>query len=189
MEREMSATSLPSKNLLRVALVTAFLLLVPFVAMQYTEEVVWTAMDFVLAGMLLFGAGITFELLVASRRGDRAYRIAAASAVGTGLFLVWANLAVGLIGSENNPVNLMYLPVLAVAGIGGLFARFRPTGMVRAMLATAVAHMVVAVIAQIAGQGTSYGVNGFFAVLWSAAAFLFHRAAQTRTNHRGQEAP
>jgi hypothetical protein len=35
-------------------------------------------------------------------------------AVGTALFLVWSNLAVGLIGSENNPANMMYLGVLAV---------------------------------------------------------------------------
>jgi hypothetical protein len=177
----MSARSIPNKNILRVAFITAFLLLVPFVAMQYSEDVVWTTGDFVTAGVLLFGAGITFELLAASRRGDRTYRIAAASAVGTGLFLIWANLAVGLIGNENNPANLMYLPVLAVAGIGGLLARFRPAGMARAMVATAVAQMLVAVIAQIAGQGSTYGVNGFFAVLWSAAALLFHFAAQTGT--------
>ena len=85
MQKELSATSIPSKNILRVAFITAFLLLVPFVAMQYSEEVVWTAGDFVTAGFLLFGAGLTFELL-ASRRGDRTYRLAAATAVGTGLF-------------------------------------------------------------------------------------------------------
>ena len=179
MQKELSATSIPSKNILRVAFITAFLLLVPFVAMQYSEEVVWTAGDFVTAGFLLFGAGLTFELL-ASRRGDRTYRLAAATAVGTGLFLIWANLAVGLIGTEDNAANLMYLGVLAVAGIGAMLARFRPAGMARAMFAAALAQMLVAVIAQIAGFGFTYGVNGFFAVLWSAAALLFRGAAQTR---------
>lgn len=177
MEKEMPAPSIPSKSILRVAVITAFLLLVPLVAMQYSDEVVWTTVDFVLAGMLLFGAGMVFELL-ASRRGDRRYRVAVAAAVGTGLFLVWSNLAVGLIGSEGNPANLMYLGVLAVAGIGSLAARLQPAGMARAMFAAAIAHLLIAVIAQLGGQGPTYAVNGFFAVLWSGAALLFRRAAR-----------
>jgi hypothetical protein len=175
----MSATNVvPSKNksILRVAFATAFLLMIPFVAMQYSDEVVWTAFDFVVAGVLLFGAGLTFEL-ISRRRPGIAYRIGVAVAVFTGLFLVWANLAVGLIGSEENPANLMYFGVLAVAVIGCLIARFQPRGMARALIAAAVVQMLVALIAQIAGQGLSYGVNGFFAALWIGSAFLLQRAA------------
>ncbi len=49
----MSAVTIP-KALLRVALGTAVLLLVPAVAMQFTEEVAWGLGDFVAAAVLLF---------------------------------------------------------------------------------------------------------------------------------------
>ena len=109
--------------MLRVALVTGLLLLVPLVAMQFTDEVRWNLADFVVAGALLFGAGATYQLL-AARTDNLAYRAAVGVAVGATLMLVWANLAVGLIGSEDNPANLMYLGVLAVGIIGALVARF-----------------------------------------------------------------
>jgi hypothetical protein len=40
--------------------------------------------------------------------------------------LIWMNLAVGIIGSEDNPANLMYGGVLAVAIVGAFMVRFRP---------------------------------------------------------------
>jgi len=45
----------------------------------------------------------------------------------------------------------MHIGVLAVGIIGAIFARLRPLGMARVLLATAVAQMLVAMIAQIAG--------------------------------------
>ena len=54
--------------------------------------------------------------------------------------LVWINLAVGIIGSEDNPANLMYGGVLAVGVAGAVAARFRPGGMARALAATALAQ-------------------------------------------------
>jgi len=83
--------------MLRVALLTGLLLLVPLVAMQFTGEVRWNLADFVVAGALLFGAGATYQLL-AARTDNLAYRAAVGVAVGATLMLVWANLAVGLIG-------------------------------------------------------------------------------------------
>jgi uncharacterized membrane protein YgdD (TMEM256/DUF423 family) len=42
------------KTAARVALATAIILLLPFLAMQFTAEVVWNLADFVVAGGLLF---------------------------------------------------------------------------------------------------------------------------------------
>jgi hypothetical protein len=172
-----------SKSVVRVALATALILLLPFLAMQFTDEVVWNLADFAVAGVLLFGAGLTYALL-ARKAGNIAYRAAVGVAVAAALVLVWMNLAVGIIGSEDNPANLMYVGVLAVGIIGALFARFQPHGMARALFATALAQAVVAVIALIAGLGYPWSgpleltlLNGFFVVLFAGSAWLFRRAA------------
>lgn len=173
---------IPSRNIARVVLVTAGLLLVPLVAMRFTGEVNWTLADFVVAGALLGGTGLTYEF-VASRTDRAAYRLAAGAALGTGLFLIWANLAVGLIGSENNPINLMYIGVLAVGLIGAALARLEPRGMARALLATAAAQAVVPAIAltvwnpaRAEGLAEVLAVNAFFVALWVGSALLFARA-------------
>jgi hypothetical protein len=164
-----------NKGILRIALATAVLLLLPFLAMQFTHEVTWTPADFAVAGALLFGAGLTYELL-ARRGATTAYRAAVGLAVVTGLVLVWMNLAVGLIGDEDNPANLMYAGVLAVGLAGALIARLRPRGMAYALYATAAAQMLTAVVAQVAGWGFTFVLNGFFALLWIGAGLLFRRA-------------
>jgi len=169
------ADALLYRNVLRIAVATAFILLLPLVAMQFTDEVNWSSADFLVAGILLFGAGLTYELL-ARKSGVVAYRLAVALAVATALLLVWTNLAVGLIGSEDNPANLMYAGVLATLIVGAVIVRFRAGGMARALFATASAQMLVAVIAQVAGLGSTFVLNGFFGVLWIGSALLFRRA-------------
>ena len=167
------------KSVVRAAIATACVLLLPLVAMQFTDEVDWNLADFVVAGALLFSAGLAYEL-VGRKAGNIAYRTAVGVAVGTALVLVWSNLAVGTIGSEDHPANLMYLGVIAVGIVGALVARLRPQGMARAMLATALALAVVAVIALVTGLGRPLEVvllNAFFAALFAGSAWLFRRAA------------
>lgn len=175
------------KSVLMVALATAALLLVPLVAMQFTDEVNWTALDFVAAGCLLFGSGTAY-VLIAQSANHFAGRAAACLAVSAALMLIWVNLAVGIIGSENNPANLMYAGVIAVEIIGALIARLRPSGMSVALLAAAVAQASVAVIALAGGLGANeppgrLGIlvlNGFFIALFVASAWLFRRSARTQ---------
>ena len=164
------------KNVVRIVLAVGLILLVPLVAMQFTGEVAWTVSDFVVAGGLLLGTGLTYELLARKARGH-AYRVAVGIAVGAALLLVWINLAVGLIGSEDNPANAMYLGVLGVGFVGALLARFQPRGMARALFATALAHAVVAVTAVVLfGQDLTVVLDGFFIALWIVSAVLFSRA-------------
>src|SRR5688572_13837431 len=133
-----------------VVLAAAFILMLPLLAMQVTDQVVWDLADFGVAGALLVGAGLTY-VLVARKAGKIAYRTAVGVAVAAALLLVWINLAVGIIGTEDNPANLMYIGLLAVGFIGALIARFQPQGMARALFATALAQALVAVIAVIFG--------------------------------------
>ena len=82
-------------SLLGVALATGALLLVPFVAMRFTDEVSWGWVDFLLAGTLLFSAGSTVVLAV--RRIKRpAQRRMVVFAITLTVALIWAELAVGL---------------------------------------------------------------------------------------------
>jgi hypothetical protein len=152
--------------------------------MQVTDEVVWDLADFAFAGALVVGTGVTYEV-AARMTGNTAYRAAVGGALAAAFILVWMNLAVGIIGSEDNPANLMYGGVLAVGIIGAIIARFQPDGMARALFAMALAQTLVAVIALIAGMGYPASprlellfLNGFFAALWLISAWLFRKAAR-----------
>ena len=164
----------------------ALVLLAPLVAMQFTDEVNWTTGDFVFAAVVLGTVGGLLELTV-RKTGDAAYRAAVGAALIGGLLLVWLTGAVGIIGSEDNPANLMYGGVLAIGIIGALIARFRARGMARAMSATALATVAVAVIAYAAGMSTPgewlrelVFLNGLFAALFAGSAVLFREAANGR---------
>ena len=154
-------------------------MLLPLLAMQFTDEVVWDLADFVVAGALLVGTGLMYEL-VARKADNVAYRAAVGIAVLIALIIVWVNLAVGLIGNEGNPANLMYGGVLAVGIIGAIIARLDPHGMARALFATALAQALVFVIALIIGKPQVtlgvLGVNAFFVMLFVGSALLFRRA-------------
>lgn len=166
----------------RPLLAAAAVLAVPLVAMQLTDEVVWTLSDFVIMGALVVGTGALFELALAKTEST-AYRAAAGVALATAFLLVWVNLAVGVIGSSGHPANLMYLGVLAV-GIGGAVgAGLEPRGMARALTATAAAQVAVGAVALIAALGSPWHVTGptaMFAGLWLGSAWLFRTAARTR---------
>lgn len=154
----------------------AALLLVPLVAMQFTDEVDWSAADFAVFGAMLAGAGGAFELAVGMTH-NTAYRAAVAVALGAAFLLVWANGAVGIIGSEDNPANLMFGGVLVVGIVGAAVARLRARGMARALVVTALAQALVAVIAAASGAGYIFVATAFFCALWLASAWLFRRAA------------
>ena len=154
----------------------ALLLLLPLVAMQFTAEVDWTGSDFVFAGLLIGGVGLALELAVRMSH-NRAYRAGAGAALAAAFMIVWANGAVGMIGSEDNPYNLLFLGVIGLALIGSVAARFRAGGMAVAMAVAAAAHLAVA----LGGLPTDrHGalVSAAFAGLWLLSTALFRKAAR-----------
>ena len=172
-----------------VIVVTAILLAVPFVAMQFTNEVDWSAGDFIIMGALIFGTGLSF-VLVMRYATHFLYRAAIGLALGTTFFMIWANLAVGLIGSGPHLGNFMYIAVVAVAVIGALRSRLKAAKMQQAMYYTAMSLILLAVIALIARMyqypGSSVaeilGVNGFFAVLYVLSGEFFRAAAKEQSS-------
>jgi hypothetical protein len=173
------------RSIVSLALATGAILLIPLIAMQFTDEVNWGLFDFIFAGVFIFGTGLTYKL-VAKKKGNMIYRIAVGLSLGTAFLLIWINGAVGLIGSEENPANLMYFLVISVGIIGSLITRFQPQGMARALFAMAFAQVLVTVIALLTGlhhsPGSSVleiiGVNGFFIAMFVVSALLFRRVAQ-----------
>ena len=162
----------------------AAMLATPLVAMQFTDEVVWTAFDFAVFGTMLLAAGGAMELAV-RMSGDWSYRIAAGVAVLAGFLLIWSTLAVGIIGNEDEPANLMFFGVLLIGAGGAAIARFRAEGMGRTLFAMAIAQAAAGATALIAGWGTTtpiwpmdiLGASGIFTVAWLLSAGLFRRAA------------
>ena len=173
-------------NYLRWVLITAAVLAVPALAMAFnlaipdpgsgTDGVNWGPMDFALMGVLILGAGLLFEYASSRLAGNIAHRAAVGIAVAAGLLLIWVNLAVGMIGDEGNPANLMYIFVLFVALVGAAIARFEPREASIAMFATAGAHTLVVVIALFAGLEPELRADAFFIAAWVASALLFRQA-------------
>lgn len=163
----------------------ALLLITPAVAMRFTPEVQWTASDFIFAAVILIGAGGVAELAVRAS-GDWSYRLGAGLAVLAAVLLVWINGAVGIIGSEDHPANLLYLAVVAAAFIGGVASRFRPAGLSLAMACAAGLQVLIGACAVLRGWGAGSEnwprpvivLSILFALIWLVAAGLFRRAAQ-----------
>ncbi|MBX2946858.1 MAG: hypothetical protein KF725_13570 [Cyclobacteriaceae bacterium] len=172
------------QSIFGVALITALILMVPLVAMQFTNEVNWSFSDFLIMGILLFSTGLGYVLLTHYSPG-LINRVAFGSAIGSTFLLIWVNLAVGLIGGGPNPGNLMYIGVVAIVIIGTYFSRFTSRGMERTMLAASLAVILVAVIALLTGMqhypgssvGEIIGVNAFFVMLFAVSGLVFRKAA------------
>lgn len=166
----------------------ALALAVPAVAMRFTAQVDWGAGDFVAMGALLLTACLLYEL-AARLSASRAYRAGAGIAVANGVLTVWVNLAVGMLGNEGNPVNLLFGGVLLIAAVGSLLARFRPRGMAVAMAVTATAQVLVVAVgigvglatatqgAQASGVAGDAMLAACVALPWLIAAALFRNAA------------
>ena len=86
------------KRLIIILISSAILLLIPFIAMQFTDVVNWTLSDFLIAAVLLLSAGLAIDFIIRKVKRKK-YRIVLAMAILAILLLVWAELAVGILGT------------------------------------------------------------------------------------------
>ena len=144
----------------------------------------WTAFDYLLLAGLLGGAGLVLEMVVRTS-SDPFYRAGSLFAVAAAALLFVVNGAVGFLGNEDNPANLVFFGVIAIAASGSVLAGFRATGMARTMFGTAGAQIMVGAGALAAGwsapgpEGVHEVVMGttLFGSLWLISAGLFRKAA------------
>lgn len=188
LDKFFKATNITNPTLqdaISMALVALAILLIPLFAMLVSSEMDWDETDFIMVFILLFTAGFVYKLLSRGMKSTT-YRLAIGLAIGTGFFLFMSNLAVGIVGSDDNSFNALYLLVLAVLFLGLIISRYKPLGMSWALFATALAQLAVTIFAYITGQQHAPGssvyeivaVNGFFLVLWLASGVLFRQAAK-----------
>lgn len=74
------------------------LLLIPFIAMQFTDEVSWTIFDFIVMGVLLLSTGLLFEFTIRKVAKSK-HKFAICVAILVAFLFVWAELAVGIFGT------------------------------------------------------------------------------------------
>ena len=87
-----------NKRLIGIVLAVAGLLLIPFIAMRWTDEVKWGPVDFIVAVVLLLGTGLMCEVVLRTVK-ETGHRIAICIGILVLLFIIWAELAVCLIGT------------------------------------------------------------------------------------------
>jgi len=123
---------------------------------------------------------------VVTLHNNTAYRLAVGLALTAVFLIVWLNAAAGLIGIEDDdPANLLYVVVLAIAFVGAIIARLQPRGMARAFFVTALAQALVGAVA-LKMPNTASAVqivilHGVFVALFFGAAWLFRHAAHQGT--------
>lgn len=87
-----------NKRLIIILACVPLLLLIPLIGMQFSNEVNWSYLDFILAGLLLTGIGLCIETTLRCVKSVK-YRIIICLIVFMIFFLIWAELAVGIFNS------------------------------------------------------------------------------------------
>jgi hypothetical protein len=110
--------------------------------------------------------------------GSSAYRAGFGVAIVGAFALVWISLAVGIIGDEDDPANLVFAAVLLTGLIGAAVARLQPQGMAHALVAVAIVQALAVPIAVMAGSSEGAVLSACFVALWLGAAQMFRIAAR-----------
>jgi hypothetical protein len=157
---------------------SATLILLPLFAMKIADPTAWNLADLPFAFLMIAAAGLTFEVAL---RVPATWTFVAGSAlaVGTATLLVLGNLAVGFAGSENNPINAIFVGIPALALLGSLAVSFRPYGVSVALAFTAAAQITAGLIAYYHGHFTG-PLTVTFSAFWLASSLLFLRSSAVR---------
>lgn len=91
--------AIKSQSITRVVVLTVGILLIPLVAMQFTDEVNWNLADFIIVSVILLGAGFVYEFAV-KKLVNTKYRAVSAAVLLAFVLLIWAELAVGIFNTS-----------------------------------------------------------------------------------------
>ncbi|PWK21015.1 hypothetical protein [Xanthomarina spongicola] len=87
-----------NKRLIIILLAIPLILLFPLIAMQFSSEVNWSLVDFLVMGILLLGFGFMLEIVL-RKVSKKKIRIALIAIIFIAFLLIWAELSVGIFGT------------------------------------------------------------------------------------------
>ncbi len=87
-----------TSRILVILLIVVAILLIPFIAMQFSNEIYWSLLDFMIMGILLFLTGLAINIVL-RKTSSLKQRIILCGVVLAIFILIWAELAVGIFGS------------------------------------------------------------------------------------------
>lgn len=156
----------------------AILLLIPLAMMQVVPDWNWGPGAFVLAGIVIGGPVLLYEV-AARRSASTAYGLGAAVALATSFVTVWTTV----VRDDGN--GLGFFGAVFTAAACAFVAKGKAEGMARAMLATAGVQALLAAMvatAPITEQPIRIlMLSGVFSGLWLASAVLFRRSARVES--------
>lgn len=172
-----------TKDYLITALVPCAVLLIPLVAMRFTDEVKWTRFDFVVMWFVLAGPVFLYRLLATRAWANFAYKAGAGCAVLGGFLITWVNLAVQIIG-DDNPGNLLYFLALLGSLVGVGFSRFRAGSLAKVAFGLAAVLLLIPVVSVALwpedfspGFLKVFTLNFGFVALFALSGLFFRHAA------------
>jgi hypothetical protein len=112
LEEAMKTSKTVYRSAVRVALGVALILSLPLVAMQITDEVVWSLADFIVAGVLLAAIGVALELAV--RKTGNLVAALGIAALG---------VAAAILGEADDAPGLVLLGILLIVSAFALGVR------------------------------------------------------------------
>lgn len=174
----MTAPSNRLDNVLRLLMWSGLLglWLLPIIAKQFTDEVQWTTMDHLFWFFLLGIPGL-FVDIVSRMTTNWFYRGGVVIGLATSFVITWANLAVGIVGNEENPVNLIFFGVVAIAMLGSPLVGFKAARLRWVFYLAAAAQALTALVA-LQAEPFVLVFCGVTTALWLTAATLFGQAAK-----------
>ena len=132
---------------------------------------------FLIVGILLAAVCGTVEL--ASRVSTNGlYQAGVALAAAGGFSLVFINLAVGIIGDEQDPRNLVFMAIPVVGFLGELIARFKAAVLVRLLVGMAAVQFFAMFLAPADLMSLMIPFTGIFVGLWLVCALLIRRSTR-----------
>ena len=143
--------------------------------MGFFDQIAWGLEDFLAVGALLVALGSTITLAWrASTSG--LYRAGVMLAALGGFTLIYINLAVGIIGDEQNPRNLVFFVIPAFGYVGALIGRFRALVMVRLLIGMAAVQFSTVLLAPADILHIMIPFTGLFVGLWLLSALMIRRS-------------
>lgn len=177
-----------AQTVLRVALASLALLMVPLVASRLVEGWNWSAGAFVRVYLLFFLTGMLYAA-IARRMGSWSYKAGVALAMAAGFALAWSTMV--QTADSGHPERLWYLSVLVVGFLGACLSRLKAPGLSITLFTMAALLAIISVLLP-SGAPPDMALrmaigHGVFVALFTASGLLLRHASLVRVNPQSRD--